>query len=232
LQYWPPAWKDLLLAHILKIYRGDQVLYPDTLTIEYTHDQAFDIYLSYLAHSLYVEAEHLVPWSIHDFEASEIKDLWDAHQYFQWDSIHKIFELNYESSGAVRIFHPLASYIFASGIQTNDQFLNPNESITALLNWSRAYLHHTERIGQIYYQSVPLTWYPPKSKVHAVYSCWATGGMILEYCRSLNIPVQKSNIELFNGTHTQLHFPTLDWHLTHADDLYDPLFYPLVMISR
>jgi hypothetical protein len=240
LQDWPPAWKDLLLNHIQKIYSGEVIEYPDTLSNGYSHDQAFDIYLSYLAHSFYLEAEHLVPWSVNDFNPADIKDLWDAHQYFQWDSIHKVFELNYESSGAIRVFHPLASYLFARSIQTNDQFASQQEAITAILNWSRAYLHHTERTGQIYFQSVPQTIYPSKGKVHAVYSCWATGGIILEYCRALNLPVKRSNIDLFNGIHTQLSFPSMDWHLTHADDLYDPLFYPLgkdipissIMLSR
>ncbi|MEP7321621.1 MAG: hypothetical protein ABI761_06865 [Saprospiraceae bacterium] len=227
LQYWPPAWKDLLLSHIEKIYSGEAIEYPDTLSAGYSHDQAFDIYLTYLAHSFYLEAEHLVPWSVNDFNPSDIKDLWDAHQYFQWDSIHKVFELNYESSGAIRVFHPLASYLFAKGIQTNDHFENQQEAIKSVLNWSRAYLHHTERTGQIYFQSVPQTLYPSKGKVHAVFSCWATGGMLMEYCRALNLPVRRSNIELFNGIHTQLSFPSMDWHLTHADDLYDPLFYPL-----
>ncbi|MEO5581414.1 MAG: hypothetical protein ABIR66_01875, partial [Saprospiraceae bacterium] len=70
LQYWPPAWKDLLINHIKKIYSREAIEYPDTLSAGYSHDQAFDIYLTYLAHSLYLEAEHLVPWSVNDFNPS------------------------------------------------------------------------------------------------------------------------------------------------------------------
>lgn len=226
LQYWPNAWKDLLLNHIDQIYKGQSVEYPDTLSTGFTHDEAFDIYLSYLAHSLYVEQEHLVPWSINDFDPSALADIWDAHQYFQWDSIHHNFQYNYQNGGAVKLFHPLATFLFGQNVQTNSTLSGASAAITSILNWSRAYLHHTERTGQIYYQSVPLTWYPPKGNVHAVYSCWATGALIMEYARAFNLPVRRSTIDLYNGLHTQLYFPLSSSHLTHADDIYDPLFYP------
>lgn len=226
LQYWPNTWKDLLLKHIHQIYQGKTITYPDTLTTGYNHDEAFDIYLSYIAHSLYIEQERLVPWSVYDFDPASLTDLWNAHQYFQWDSIHHQFQYNYQNGGAVKLYHPLATYLFAQSIQSSSTLSSPPAAMTSILNWSRAYLHHTERTGQIYYQSIPLTWYPEKGNVHTVYSCWATGALIMEYARAFNLPVRRSTIELYNGLHTQLYFPLSASHLTHADDVYDPLFYP------
>ncbi len=225
LSFWPPLWKQQLLKKIQSGYTGFQTYQTDSLPGILSHDEAFDIFLNYIAHSFILEKEKLVPWSVHDFPPNIIGDLWNSKNYFRYDSIHLIYELDYESSGGVHVEHPISSYSF--GGLLNNQFTSPHDAIYNLLEWARAFLFHVDVGSQINFQSIPKIWFPEKGQIHQVSSCWATSGLILDYCRALNIPVIKSSIELHNGIHAQLFFPTEYCHLTHADDLYDPLFFPV-----
>ncbi len=224
---WPKLWKQNLLDHIHAIYENRSVVYPDTLLHSFSKDTAFNIYLHYVAHSMYVEYERLVPWSVNDFAPKDLAELWDSKYYFYWDSLLQTYSLDYQSGGGIQLFHPLSTYLFSRGIQFNDQFSNSDEAIYSLLSWSRANLNHKESINLIQFQSVPSTWFPIKGQLHQVYSCWAMGGIIMDYARALNLPIRRDQIELYNGLHTMLHFPSLRRSISHADDLYDPLFYPV-----
>lgn len=225
LAYWRKSWKDRLLDEIGKIYQQAPVWVPDTIPPAYSPDEAFTVFLHYIAHSLYLEKEKRVPWSVRDFSSGELSSLWDARQYFEWDSLYQFYRLGYQFSGATQVYHPLIMYQFSRFLQESPDHI-PG-SIARFMDWGRAYLLHTEKGGQSIYQSPADILYPDRGQVHAVTSCWATSGLILDFCRSLNIPVRRHNIELYNGTHSQIEFPTEGWYLMHADDLYDPLYFPI-----
>ncbi len=227
LSQWPSVWKEQLLEHIRQIYTNSLVIYPDTVPVTYTSDEAFDLYLGYIAHSLYVEQEHLVPWSVNDFNPTALSELWDGAYFFYWDSLNQIYALDYTAGGGIQLVHPVSTYLFARGIQPRDLYGTADQTIHALVQWSRAYLLHTENSSKIRYQSVPTTWYPIKGEVHSVTSCWAMGGLMMEYARALNLPIQRRQIDLHNGLHTLIRFPAMGKTITHADDIYDPLFYPV-----
>lgn len=225
LAYWRKAWKDQLLLEIGKIYHAIPLQAPDSLHQTYSREEAFTVFLHYVAHSLYLEKENLVPWSVRNFSAEEVSSLWDARQYFEWDSLYQVYRLGYQNSGATQVYHPLVAYRFARFLQERPDHI-PG-SIARFMDWGRAYLLHTEKSNQAIFQSPAEILFPGAGQLHAVYSCWATSGLLLDYCRALNIPIKRHNIELYNGIHSQIEFPTEGWYLVHADDLYDPLFYPV-----
>ncbi len=225
LQEWPSIWKDKLLDAVAAIYINKTIHYDDTVPDSLSYEDAFNIFNRYIAHSLFIEKEKLTPWSVKDFETKDLSQLWNSENYFQYDSLHKYYSPDYQRAGGALIHHPLASYHFMRSLIADYGLNNTNESLSVLLDWCRGYLVHSERQGQIFYQSIPHTWYAKKGEVHRVYSCWATGGLIMDACRSMNIPFTKSTIELLNGLHSQLYFPTENKYIVHADDLYDPLFY-------
>ncbi|HNR07235.1 MAG TPA: hypothetical protein PKM27_07970 [Saprospiraceae bacterium] len=223
--YWRKAWKDQLISKLGAIYSGTPVPLPDTLPWSLSRDVAFGVYLNYIAHSLWLEMEKEVPWSLRGMNPDDLSGLWDARQFFEWDSLSREYHPGYQISGAVSPQHPLVSYRFAA-------FLNglPEDipgSIRRFLDWGRAYLVHAEGKGLPVFQTAKDIYYPESGQLHAVNSCWASGGLMADYCRAFNIPVRRHNIELSNGIHNQLEFPTEAWYLVHADDMYDPLFYPL-----
>lgn len=225
LAYWRKAWKDQLIQEIENIYLQTPFTLPDSLSYSYHREEAFSIFLHYLAHSLYLEKEKLVPWSVFDFSADDLSGLWDARQYFEWDSLYQVYRLSYEKSGAFQVRHPLIAYQFSRFLQGRPEHISG--SLEHVMDWGRAYLLHTERSGSTIFQSPVDILYPQTGQSHAVYSCWATSGLILDYCRALNIPVKRHNIDLYNGTHSQIEFPSEGWYLVHADDMYEPLYYPV-----
>ena len=223
--YWRKAWKDQLISRLDAIYSGAPVYLVDTIPSSLSREEAFGVYLNYIAHSLWLEMEKGVPWSLRDMNPDDLSGLWDSRHYFEWDSLRREYHPGYQNSGAVSPQHPLVSYRFATFLNGNPEDI-PG-SIRRFLDWGRAYLVHTEGKGLPVFQSATEIYYPQSGQFHTVNSCWASGGLMTDYCRAFNIPVRRHNIELSNGIHNQLEFPTEAWYLVHADDMYDPLFYPL-----
>lgn len=56
---------------------------PDVFAAYYLNPEpAFDIYAAHVAHAIYLEANHLVPWSIQNLPSIQLRELFDFHSYF------------------------------------------------------------------------------------------------------------------------------------------------------
>ncbi len=225
LSFWQANWKKDLLEHIRLYYQDSNWTIKDTLSDEVTRETAFDIYLNYIAHALVLDHEKIVPWQVSNFKSEDIGLLWDSRNYFSYDSVRHVYHWSYESGGGVKGLNPIPILSFAQALNTD--FTSPGKAIDQFLKWTRAYLNHTETMSKIQFQDPVSVFFPMSGNVHRTESCWATSGLLLEYSRALNIPIFKSSIPLHNGIHAQISFPTENIYLSHADDIYDPLFYPI-----
>ena len=88
---WSAAQKSRLESFYTKLLANDanlEIHLPTADKIQnpgyayYTVDQAFDLYAAHAAHVLYVEAQHLVPWSIQSRPAVELDMLLASASYF------------------------------------------------------------------------------------------------------------------------------------------------------
>ena len=124
----------------------------------------------------------------------------------------------------------MSSYYFVKSLA--GQSRNPENTITAVLNWMKAELSHAQAENTLNYQFPEDIYYPKKGNTHSIHSCWASAGLLVDIGRSLNLPIAKSQIALHNGLHAQIDLLVSDEHITHADDIYDPLFYSLDPLSN
>lgn len=225
LSFWQTDWQNALLKHIQAYYQDSFTPIQDTFDTHISREAAFEIYLKYIAHALVLDQENLVPWKVTDFTPEEIGALWKSNNLFSFDSINHLYQWTYESGGGIKVLDPLP--VFAFGTSLNSGFTTPREAIYRFLTWTRAYLNHTESSSKIKFQNPEFMLYPLPGEVHRTESCWATSGLLLEYSRALNIPIIRSTITLHNGIHSQFSYPSENIYVTHADDIYDPLFYPI-----
>lgn len=225
LSFWQTDWQNALLDHIQAYYQDGFTPVQDTLDTPISREAAFEIYLNYIAHALVLDQENVVPWKATDFKPEEIGTLWNSKNFFSFDSINHLYQWTYEAGGGIKALDPLP--VFAFGQSLNRGFTTPREAIYSFLTWARAYLNHKESSSNIKFQNPEFMLYPLPGEVHRTESCWATSGLLLEYSKALNIPIIKSSIALHNGIHSQFAYPTENIYVTHADDVYDPLFYPV-----
>jgi hypothetical protein len=223
LSFWPNHWKSALHQKIKAAYDHIPIPITENLNTEFERDQAFDIYLSYIAHAMILEMEQLLPWTIQHQKWEDLGYLWNSQNYFDWDPIYNLYRLDYQAAGGISLWHPIVAFHFASQLYpTLSTIFQLEENI---LTWSRNYLHHDESNVLIQYQRPVDILYPAYGHYSKVYSCWATAGLLLEIGRAMNFPVKKFMLELHNGHHAGIQLMGHDLYLLHADDLYDPLFY-------
>jgi hypothetical protein len=116
---WTPHMKSRIEQFYQKFLRGDRNAGIHRPTVDkidsrsgrafFTADQAFDSYAAFAAHVLYVEAKHLVPWSLVQRPASELDVLLAGPSYF------------------ARI-KPSSSTQYPAGIKPNRDFMEPAEA--------------------------------------------------------------------------------------------------------
>ena len=106
--------------------------------------------------------------------------------------------------------------LFAQSIQSSSTLFQPSRCHDIYLNWSRAYLHHTERTGQIYYQSIPDLVPGERQCTYGIFLL-ATGALIMEYARAFNLPVREEYDRTVQWIVYSTYFPLSASHLTHAD---------------
>ncbi|MGA2439957.1 MAG: hypothetical protein ABSH08_03295 [Tepidisphaeraceae bacterium] len=61
---------------------GEEMIDPNSGKAFFTSEQAFDIYAAHAAHVVFVEAQHLVPWSIEKLPGVELDELLGSSAYF------------------------------------------------------------------------------------------------------------------------------------------------------
>ena len=117
---WTPAQKARLELFYRRIAAGDRDLamkLPTEKDVDsgghffYPADVAFDVYAAHAAHVLYVEARHLVPWSIQALPAGQMDELLNSSAYF------------------ARI-GPSKGNTYPAGIQAGRDFTDPPENDT------------------------------------------------------------------------------------------------------
>jgi len=245
---WPQSMKDELAQDLLLLEQRKRLPVtepPPLVLIEegihagndwdyFLSEDAISIYLAYVAHSLWLERNATLPWSLLSLSADELSNLFDARQFMQAVISNPFNQLPPELS-------PL--YTFSSQVMGNATAWNPRvmygfmenlgllgataeETVFALGGWMRGHARHTlsgetilaNRVANFGYKGiVPADKipYPLAGKDHATWGCWGTSGVWGAFMRAVNIPTVHGRTDLSGGlgwpcgTHSRIEFPTL-----------------------
>lgn len=197
----------------------------------YTEGEALSMWLPHLALSLYIEVNHLVPWSILGYNEYQRSFLLDSRKFINYQSLPSgsaySFALTWENGGGltgITDWNPFYSYNFLE----SNSMIQPTQrdTIYALTQWMRENLYHealasaySNRLAYGYNGSYPVdkVLNPPAGQKHWTQGCTGTSSLYSAMLKTINIPV---SINLTIGGHRGPLFLTADLALMHGDDPY------------
>lgn len=218
-------------------------------TTEIYHSEAWQLYVNWIAQSLFMEAYDMLPWSMNSFGDETRKMLLSSS--YMMKRRESTFALVYndaytthreEVTGWSTISAPLTTYQFLVDNQIIEPGISKREVIERLLQWcNRDNMFHF--FGGPEYSSMDKTWQykggaPVKKIIDGtvaqntppwnVYSHWTAGchgtsSFLKHVLRAVNIPVEM--VLVCQNIHNIPVFPTEDVFMSHGDDPYSGYFH-------
>jgi len=227
-------------ANDWKTVPGDD---PQAVHTAFRPEVARELYLATVAHSLVIELDRRVPWSLTDLNGDELEALLASASLFWWNSDQHAYEVSEFDHGWAVPALPQTSW----GFLQRQRLLQPTrlDTIVALLGWARGLVHFAGPVSRENFQAhwgydgdMPVvralagTRYtgaafgslPGYEQVRAyVAGCHGTAGLLLSVLRAANIPVRTRGVSNDSFTHATVIFLSEDRALSHGDDPYSPL---------
>jgi hypothetical protein len=203
-------------------------------------DDAWIYYITYIAHTIRVEIDKLVHWSILRYNSTQLEFLLDSRTFFEYSENNEVYSIiRWDSSlfshGAVTMGDPVRIYDFID----NEKLIGITRwgTVGRFLGWCRDNLVHFngknnpkdyEKYWQ--YEGYPPveriingTKLPDKEVQHYTAGCFGTTGLLRTVFKTINIPVL---LEERCG-HAMPHFvydASHEFYLSHGDDPYNSLY--------
>jgi hypothetical protein len=198
----------------------------------YSEQDAWDMYLSHIAHSLILEVEDSLPWKLKDNNRENNRLTLDGRNFMARlpDGLYTFDGMPFNARYKVTDWSPKPAFDF---MVENDLIgETEKETIYRITEWMTEHLVHV-------HTKTPEDWddydgFPPIDKIlnppkgtNWTYGCWGTTSLYLAMLQTVNIPTQrgfsyfaKSTNPHKAGLHSRPEFPTLDMALIHGDDPY------------
>lgn len=255
---WPRGLKDRLWKFFDQTRRGSPPSLPDPprnawvygagenpeeIHTLLTPADATDLYLASVAHSLALEMDRRVPWSLDDLNDEELDALFSAPSFFWWNAGRQGYEIVWAKHGWSVPAPPQVAWQFLQ----EQRLLGRTrlETIVALLGWCKGLVHFG---GAITPQNFEHFWGyrgdMPVSRAlsgtrytgeefrdfagfagtnHFTAGCHGTVGLLTSVLRAANIPVRYRVTGDETVGHATALFLSEDKALTHGDDPYSQL---------
>jgi hypothetical protein len=189
-----------------------------------TEETAWHIFVAHVAHSLWVEKNDLVGWSLVDIPDAEAALLLDGRQWFYYLLAEDRYTPRY---GWVTPWNPTVGYEFLSNFEMIKS--NQLDTIYALTDWMRARLFHNS--GQDPFEQYGYEGHPPIDRIlyaldgrkHITPGCGGTTGLYISMLRAINIPAELAQIIFDESHHCRPIFQSVDRSMTHGDDPYNTI---------
>jgi hypothetical protein len=239
---WSAAMKSSLREAVRTLFEGGSLGIPDPppladekcATYLPTHtclskEVAWKIFIGHIAHCIYVDASHLVPWSLTTLHGPQLNALFAGQSLFHWYPSHQVYMV-FQGHGHVTPGDPSRVFTFlaAEGILGSSRL----KTISRLFDWCRRNLQHAG--GQLSVEDCEAYWqyrgFPPVRRIiegtpdpidpsltgHYSGGCHSTVGFLKAVLRTVNIPVGY----LYCAGHGQAWFMKENLYLEHGDDIY------------
>ena len=192
----------------------------------YTTFWARYVYGMFVAHSIWVEVNHQVPWSVMSMTAAQRALLFDSRGFFRYRADVNAYRLESGTSGYVSPWSPIPLYRFARDLDLVG--IDQEATIYAAVDWVRSYVRHLNTADDTEEMwDWPNGFQPPERVLfakpgqrHVSNGCWGTTGLLKTLLRTVNVPVQQGFAQLSSGNHSRVVFPTIGRTMIHSDDPY------------
>jgi hypothetical protein len=216
---------------------------PQAVHTAFRPEVARELYLATVAHSLVVEMDRRVPWSLTDLNGDELEALLSSASLFWWNGEQQAYEVSEFDHGWAVPALPHTSWAF---LQRHRLLQSTRlDTIVALLGWARGLVHFAGPVSRENFQAhwgydgdMPVaralagTRYsgaafgsmPGYGLVRSyIAGCHGTAGLLLSVLRAANIPVRTRGVSNDAFTHATVIFLSEDRALSHGDDPYSQL---------
>lgn len=228
------------LPNVWRRAAGDD---QQALHTAFAPDPARALYLATVAHSLRLDRERLVPWSLGDFNGDELDALLASTSLFWWNADQQAYEISEFDHGWAVPAAPQTSWSFL----TRERLLRPTrlETVTALVGWAARLTHAAGPVSRdnfrdhwgydgdmpvaralagTHYAGTMFASMPGYDRMrHYTAGCQGTAGLFTSILRAANIPVLPRSVSNDATPHATLLFLSEDRALTHGDDPYSLL---------
>lgn len=193
-------------------------------------DDAWQIFVHHVAHSLYIDWNRLVPWRLSDMPRAHLRLLLDADELMARSSSGTYY-YHSRTHGSLTVWNPQISYEFMSNLGLLRG--THRDTIYAFADWARNHLYHiagTDDRTVIYgYDGLPPAdriLYPIDGQRAISPGCWGMSPLFTAALRGVNIPVDFGTVVYSGGLHARPIFPSIAQGLSHGDDPYSALNIP------
>ncbi len=188
---------------------------------------AFTIYLTYIAQSLWLELRGVTSWRLTTMSAENLAYLLDSRYLIgPVSGPGGGYAYSPFRHGTATVWAPHIAYQFMQnmGLLKDTQAA----TIVAVGKWMRAHLFHTyvgldENAAYQYngYPPVDRIMYPMEGSYHLTIGCWGTTPLFVAILRAVNIPAQTADVYFDAGLyHRRPIFPTLGLTMSHVDNAH------------
>lgn len=232
---WSSTMRAALRTAFLRLENGDPAgpaAPPATSDGTISELDAQAIFLARVAHTLRVEAHHLVPWSLLELAAGERALLLDSIHVVSriWGSgTPPRYAFDPFRAGALTDWNSPASFRFLAAVGLIRS--TPESTLLAVADWMRAHLVH-ELAGFDPTEAFAYDGKPPVDRViyplldtYWTQGCSGTTYLFRALLHAVNVPVELNDPSDAYG-HRRPIFPSLGLAMAHADDVYSRTMTP------
>lgn len=225
---------------------------PDLSRVEefLTPAVARDVYLSFVAHTLLVEIDRKVPWSIAGYSDESLEALVASRAFFYWRADRGLYEIAEFAHGSATPAPPSVAFAFMGDNAIVGA--TSRETIVNLVAWSARLSHFagyydrrnvfdfwqydgampvSRLIERTAYTGREFAAVMGDERRHFTAGCHGTAGFFLNVLRAVNIPVIPRGVGT-ETTHATLIFPADNRAMTHGDDPYTRTINPVSAADR
>ena len=200
---------------------------------KFGEEVAWQYYIGHIAHSLVVEADRRVNWSMAHLSDEERAAILDGRSFYIRRN-NDTYDISRSIMGGVTYGNPSRLYEFLM----DNNLIGSNHTVTIarVIRWCRRMRHYTggneadNVFDQWQYRGLPpiervingtpMLSRPEQGIHHRTGGCWGTTGFFRALLRIINIPVELT----IAGSHAIPHFMTINSYLSHGDDPYNQMF--------
>ncbi len=194
-------------------------LKKEQINIDVTREEAYQIYAAHVAHSLWVEKNKMVPWSLLDYNEKQIEDLLQPKAWFNsWNDQKEEYSFQYLLDHSPRETFQIANESVSS-------FSNQKSALIDIIKSVRPFRH-----GRVPYydssgnpagdpQEITTLAIMDEEKVSR-WGCQSMSPCVVQLANALNIPGETLRGYYSGENHRSALFEFTDQVLAHGDDVY------------
>lgn len=189
-------------------------------TIDVLPDEAHEILGAHYAHSLWLEKNGRVPWSISEYTSVQLRELYKTENWFsKWDDV-----VGQYSMSRIVNHSPFFTYEIAKGLvpELTNQKAALNDLIKSFRDWDHSSAKGLDEkgnpIGGTPEEIITVTEMALEKLARD--GCHSMSLFMVHMATALNIPGSRITGYYFGDAHSSAAFAATDQVLAHGDDVY------------